>query len=365
MQDDIAEETGLLSPVENTELFGHDAVEQQVLKDYQSGRMPHAIVLTGPDGIGKASFAYRLARFLFIEGDESQGGGLFGDAAPPTSLAVSSDNPIFHRIVSGGHADLMVVERPFDEKTGRYKQEIPVDEVRKIPRFLHQTSAEGGWRIVIIDGAETLNRNAQNALLKILEEPPKKALIVLTSSKPGMFLPTIRSRCRFLAFDPLSEDIVMRLLQKNDPGMSDSDLKILSKLADGSIGQALRLQNEGGIELYQKMIEMLSAAPNIDMVKIHEWSDKLGRKGAEQSYQTTMQLLCWWLARLARAQSKGQMPTAIVDGEDAIITKLTTAYGPKHWLDVWDQVNQTVLQTDRARLDKRQAVLSAFQALVS
>jgi DNA polymerase-3 subunit delta' len=166
-----------------------------------------------------------------------------------------------------------------------------------------------------------------------------------------------------LSFDPLSDDIVMRLLKKDDPDMADRDIKILAQLSDGSIGQALRLKKEGGIALYKKMIDMIATAPNIDRIKIHEWSDKLGRAGAEQSYQTTMQLFCWWLAGIARAQSRGDMPTAIIEGEDVIIAKLTALYTAKQWLDIWDHVNQIVVQTDRARLDRRQAVLSSFEAL--
>ncbi|MBU6476153.1 MAG: ATP-binding protein, partial [Alphaproteobacteria bacterium] len=185
-----------LSPRANPDFAGHEGVERGLLQDYLSGRMPHAIVLAGPSGIGKATLAFRLARFLLAQVDDREQ-GLFGEVAPdasrpefksgafapPTSLYVPPDDPVFRRVAAGGHADLVTVEREYDEKRGRLKSEISVDAVRRIHPFLRMTAAEGGWRVVVVDGADTLNASSQNALLKILEEPPKKTVLILTTSQ--------------------------------------------------------------------------------------------------------------------------------------------------------------------------------------
>ena len=184
-----------LSPArENLLCFGFGDLEQSLLKAFNADRFPHAIILAGPTGIGKATFAYRVARFLLAQ---EPGGGLFGgDVAPAVTMEISAENPVVRRISSGGHADILTVGRVYDEKKKKLSNDIPVDEVRKITPFLRKTSSEGGWRVVIVDDAHHLNRSSQNALLKILEEPPKKTVLILVADQPGRFLPTIRSRCQ-------------------------------------------------------------------------------------------------------------------------------------------------------------------------
>ena len=159
-------------PRHNPDLLAHHAAEQVLLDAWNSGRLPHAWLIGGIPGIGKATLAFRFARFVLSNGEEATG-GLFGDPPPATSLYVAPSHPVFTRVASNGHADLLTIERPFDDKKGRLKTDIPVDQVRRIAPFLHLTAAEGGWRVVIVDGADRLNTNGQNAILKILEEPPR------------------------------------------------------------------------------------------------------------------------------------------------------------------------------------------------
>src|SRR5215469_13580615 len=158
------------APRENAALLGHEAAEAALLGAYRSGRLPHAWLFSGPRGIGKATLAFRFARFVLAGGGE---GGLF--AAAPTTLAMPPTHPVFRRVASGGHADLLVVERGLDSKRRKLRSEIVVDDTRAIAGFLRLTPAEGNWRVVIVDGADLMNRNAANALLKTLEEPPQKA----------------------------------------------------------------------------------------------------------------------------------------------------------------------------------------------
>ena len=174
-------------PRESETLIGHEAAEA-AMYDAISGRVPHAWMISGPAGIGKATLAYRFARYVLSGGSgEESGPGLFGDELPPSTAAlnVSRDDPVFAQIAAGSHADMMVVERGYDEKRKKMRGEIVVDDVRKIGSFLRLTPSLGGWRVVILDSADEMNRNAANAVLKLLEEPPRQALIILVSHTPG------------------------------------------------------------------------------------------------------------------------------------------------------------------------------------
>lgn len=351
-----------VAPRSNPDCIGHEDIEKSLLQDYRAGRLPHALVLAGPPGIGKATLAFRLARFLLAQGEE-QGGGLFGDVAPPTSLYVAPENPVFRRVASSGHADLITIEREFDEKKGRFKNDISVDAVRRIHPFLHMTAAEGGWRAVIVDSAEYLNANSQNALLKILEEPPKKTVIILTTSQPGSLLPTIRSRCRMIPLEPLSEKAIGTLLDKFAPGLAADEKMTLSRLAQGSIGKALQFYQDDGVVLYKELLGVVSTMPQLDLLKVHALAEKLGKYGAEQSYNTATEIMIGWCERQARATVRGQILPDILPGDAVVFQKIENAYPAGHFLRAWEKISQLVLQTDIYNLDKKQAIMGAFLAL--
>ncbi len=185
---------GAPPPRANPDLVGHESAEAALRRLFQSGRMPHAVLMTGPRGIGKATLAYRFARFVLAHGANGDDVGRL--AEDEGTLAVPAASGVFRRVASGGHADLLSVERAYDPRRRRLRSEIVVDETREIAAFLRLTAGEGGWRVVIVDGADAMNRSAANALLKILEEPPRQALLLLVAHNPGRLLPTIRSRCR-------------------------------------------------------------------------------------------------------------------------------------------------------------------------
>lgn len=339
-----------LAPRANPDFMGHEDIEKSLLKDAAAGRLPHALILAGPAGIGKATLAFRLARFLFAQGS--------GDR-----LYVSSSNPVFHRVASGGHADLLTVEREFDEKKNRLKTDISVEAVRRIHPFLRMTASEGGWRIVIVDGAECLNASSQNAILKILEEPPKKTILILTTSQPGSFLPTIRSRCRMVNMEPLPEKTVSALLDKMIPGIPNDEKSALSRFAQGSIGKAMQFYQEEGIALYRQLLGVVSTLPDLDMLKVHDLAEKYGKYGAEQNYATLAEILTGWCERQARAAARGGAASDILPGDAAVFKKIGAAYPPGHFLNAWEKISKLVLQTETYNLDKRQAILGAFLSL--
>lgn len=352
--------TAVVHPRDTLDLVGHDRAERDFLDAWNSGRMAHAWLITGPKGIGKATLAYRIARFVLAGGGD--GGGLFG--GPPDSLVLDGGHPVVHQVSSQGHRDLKVVERGFaDDKKSKLRGEIVIDDVRKIGELFHQT-ADAGWRVVLIDAADEMNRNAANAVLKILEEPPSKALILLVSHSPGRLLPTIRSRCRRLALNPLPTATICSLMAQHRPDLTDSETQALANLGEGSLGKALALAEEGGLDLYRDLIGLLSALPRLDVPALHAFAERVGRPDADSAWRTVTELTQWWLARLIRAGGReGRGMVEVVPGEAALMGRLLAAAGLDRWLDLWEKTGSLFARADAVNLDRKQALLTAFLAV--
>ncbi len=349
--------TAAPEPRANPDLVGQDLAQQVLLQAYRSGRMPHAWLLTGPQGVGKATLAFRFARFLLAQGSEPP--GLLG---PPEDLSLSPEHGVFRQVASSGHPDLQTIERQRDQRN-RLRRDIVIEDLRKAAAFLRLTPALGGWRVVVIDGAEDMNRNAANALLKVLEEPPARALILLTSHFPGRLLPTIRSRCCRLAVPPLPRDTVLQLLHRYVPELSGPEAESLSRLADGSIGRALALANSGGIGLFSDALALIEKLPRLDMAKVHGFAEKIARDQDGEAFRTLAQLLTWWLARLARGHAAKAFPQEIVPGEAALLQRLAATAGLAQWLALWEKVSRLFADAERASLDRKQVIISAFLEL--
>ncbi|MDA8230101.1 MAG: DNA polymerase III subunit delta' [Magnetospirillum sp.] len=349
------------APRANPDLFGHEAAERDFLDAWNSKRLAHAWLISGPKGIGKATLAFRIARFVLAGGGE--GGGLFGGG--PETLALPPDHPVFRRVASGGHADLAVVERGWaDDKKSRLRNDIVIDDVRGVGAFLSLTPAEGGWRVVVIDAADDMNRNAANAVLKVLEEPPRNALMLLVSHSPGRLLPTIRSRCRRLNLKPLGEAVVARLLERYRPDLAGDDIAALARLGEGSIGKAAALAAEGGLDLYREVIALLADLPRLDVPALHAFADRAARADADSAWRTVTELLGWWLARLVRAGGRGGEGMAeVVPGETAVMERLLSVAGLERGLEVWEKVTALFARVDAVNLDRKQALLTAFLAV--
>jgi DNA polymerase-3 subunit delta' len=320
----------MISPRANPDLFGHEAAEATLAAAMASGRLHHAWLITGPEGIGKATLAYRFARRLFA-GPSADG-----------SLALDPAHPAFKRVAAGSHADLLAVERSVDDKTKRRRAEIVVDDARAVGHFLHLTAAEGGWRVVIVDGADMMNRNAANALLKVLEEPPPRAILLLLAASPGRLLPTIRSRCRRLALNPLPDAVVERLLRQAIPELADAAGVVA--LAGGSIGRALSLAEGNGLACAKLAEEALDGTPALRAFTLADEVMKL-----EDGFPLFMTLLRGRMAeRIAARGRRGE-------GSSPLAAPPLAA-----WVELWQGLGTLQSATEGVNLEPRQALLEAM-----
>lgn len=364
---DIEEAKDGYGPRRAVDLIGHGGTEAALLALWTSGRMPHAIMLAGPEGIGKATLAYRFARFVLAEGKTkaeavASGGGLFGDSAPaPSGLALSPDHPIFRRVAAGSHADLLAVERAWNDKTGKMRSEIVVNDARELGSFFSMTAGEGLWRVAVVDSLDQLNRNSANAILKILEEPPEKALLLLVCHAPGSVLPTIRSRCRRLDMRPLEPGDATKVIAAHVPDLEPDKAAMLARLAEGRPGRAIRLSAEDGLALYTKLGGLLAALPDLDVGAVHALGDSVARK--PQAFLTLGDLLLGWLQRMIRLRASGRAGIEVTAGESAAMAKLAGTLGLERWIEVWEKVARFFERADAVNLDKKQVVIASFDIL--
>jgi DNA polymerase-3 subunit delta' len=265
------DEVAVRHPRETTELFGHRAAETALLDAYRSGRIPHAWLIGGAQGIGKATLAYRMARFVLAHRNP-----LVPSVQRAETLAVDPSDPVARQIAAEAHGGLLVLERGLNDR-GVLRTVITVDETRETISFFGSTAAVEGWRVCIVDTVDELNPNAANALLKILEEPPKQSLFLLVSHAPARALPTILSRCRKLPLRPLSSDDVIRAAARATGRQSDDPALVEAAAAsEGSVARALTLLGGDALKLQQRTAALLATLPRVDPRELHALGDAMG-----------------------------------------------------------------------------------------
>jgi DNA polymerase-3 subunit delta' len=319
------------------DLIGHAEAEQTMLDAYRAVRMPHAWLIGGPAGIGKATLAYRMARFALANPNASAPA-----VRSATSLAVAANHPVAQRIAAQAHPDLLVLERALNDKTGKLFTVIRVEDVRRTVGFFGSTAGEGGWRVCIVDTADELQYpQAANALLKILEEPPANALLLLVSHAPARLLPTIRSRCRRVMLRPLSEsEVALGAARTLGRDAHDPDIREAAAQAEGSIGRALMLLEGPALELRRQVTAQLDRLPALDPRALHALGEALG--GVEpQRLEAFVDTVNEWLE--ARSASGSQDNRRLIRIADA-----------------WERVNQAASDADTYNLDRKPLVFSVF-----
>ena len=349
------------SPRKTIVLVGHEEAELNLANSFKTGRIPHALLIGGPRGIGKATLAYRFARYVLSKrATDSYFVQTENRDAP---LALPSGDDVGVRVSSGTHADLFILEKGINPRTGRSRGEITVGEARQLYHFLSLTPAESLWRIAVVDAADEMNRNAANAVLKSLEEPPPRTILILVSHAPGRLLPTIRSRCQKITLRPLPLPKFTSVVKSVYSKLTEADLSILRQLSEGSPGLALSIIELGGIEIYEKLVGILIEAPAIDFESVHELADELTRRGSEKQFNLAMELLLGWLSRFVISSAQELVTPEIIAGESAARERFLRASRLDNWAKLWENIGNLSHRAEQIHLDRKQVVFSAYTAI--
>ncbi|SFG69760.1 DNA polymerase III, delta prime subunit [Palleronia marisminoris] len=305
---------GVPHPRHTHRLYGQEAAERALLDAYASEKMHHAWLLTGPRGVGKATLAWRIARFLIAD---PAAGGMFGG---PETLDLPPDHPVAARVAALSEPQLFLM-RPTRSDTGTERRDITVDVARGLRDFLHLSSTDGGRRVVIVDAADQLNTQAANAILKQVEEPPARTTFLLVCHAPARLLPTIRSRCRTLACHPLGgADLAEAIAAAGlDPQIEPPALQ---QLASGSVGEAARLLQEDGPAIYADLVALARTLPDMDRGRLLKLANGLAGAAGRNRMDTLVRLIELLLARLARAGAGLSPEAEATKGEAEMLARL-------------------------------------------
>lgn len=335
------------APRQTTGLFGHAHAEAGLLAAYRSGKLAQAWLIGGPEGIGKATLAWRMARFLLAHPDPQS-----GSVQSATDLFVPPEHAAARKIAAASHGDVFTLRREWNEKTKKHFTEIRADDVRQAIHLFQQASGEGGWRICILDCAEDLNRSSANALLKMIEEPPPRSLFLIIAQKPGQVLPTIRSRCRKLMLAALDQDSIVKAVQAQGPPLSGLPIGQLAQAAaraGGSAREALRLIDGGSLAFDRRLQALLGGLPRIDWRAVHALADDVAGRERDEAYETMKRGIFEHLAGAVRS-------AAAARAAPASLVPLAQA---------WDKINGAVREAEALNLDRRALVLGIFGDLAA
>ncbi|MCO5129222.1 MAG: DNA polymerase III subunit delta' [Xanthobacteraceae bacterium] len=327
-------------PRATTALFGHREAEQTLLDAYRGGRIPHAWLIGGAQGVGKATLAYRMARFVLAHRDPAA-----AEVQDAASLHVDASHPVARQVASGAHGGLLTLQRGLNDK-GVPRSFITVDETRRTIEFFGSTAAADGWRVCIVDTVDEFNANAANALLKILEEPPRRSILLLLSHAPGKVLPTILSRCRRLSLRPLaSADVAAAVADVTGEAIDAPAVLAATDVAEGSVGRALSFMGGNALKLHRRTAELLDALPDVDPRQLHALGDALG--GSDRA---TLAAFTDSVDRWIGDKLRGEVTNADL-GQLARLA------------EVWEKIGRAARDVESFNLDRKPLVFSVFGLL--
>ena len=322
---------GVPEPADNPNLIGHERARGNLASAFSAGRLHHALLLTGPAGIGKATFAFHLARHV-----------LAGQDAPADRLLPADpQSQTFRSVAQDAHSAVLHLTRPANERTKGFKTVVTVEEIRRVGRFLSLSAHDGGYRVVIVDPADDLNASAANALLKNLEEPPARTLFVLIAHVPGRLVATIRSRCQIVRLEPLSEPEIieaMTALGLTLPDTADARSE-LARRAGGSVRNAILLTEYGGLEI-ASTIEKLLGAGRFDLALASRLADAVSARDQTVQFDIFNDHL---LDAVAAGATRGDR------------------LGSARQAETWGRLREDIALTEIYNLDKRHHVMTSLR----
>ncbi len=334
-QDDDSHAASVPHPRGTAVLFGHAEAEAALLEAYRSPRMPHAWLIGGASGVGKATLAYRMARFVFANPNPAA-----SDVRNAASLALDPEHAAFARVAAQGHSDLLVLERT-EGDNGNLRTMIVVEQVARTVSFFGSTAGEGGWRVCIVDSVDEMNAAGANKLLKVLEEPPPRSLFLLVSHAPGRLLATIRSRTRRLTLRPLGQaDVIAAAAEASGLAPDDEDLVAAAAAAEGSVGRALSLLDGTSLALREQVTALLGQLPAVDHRSLHSLGDKLAGADPGPLVAFIDVVRDWLSARLSMSEAT-----------PARLARVAEA---------WDKVNRAARDVQDYNLERKPLVFSVF-----
>ena len=325
-------------------LVGHKAAEAEMLSAFRDGRLAHAWLVGGPRGVGKATLAWRFARFVLANPDANA-----RTVQEAEDLSVDPNHTAARLLASLAHPDFSLIRRAWNADRKRFSSEIQVDHTRAALEMFHMSAAFGGWRVSIVDCAEDLNRNSANALLKMIEEPPQRSLILVVSHRPGRVLPTIRSRCRRIKLDLLSEEEIVEAVSTLGPPWSEMDPAAVAnaaRRASGSVREALARLSPHAEGLDALIDSTIAQLPRPDPRAIVKLADALADRTAGEAYDAFHRELYDWLASYMRTSSSSVERTEELGG-------------------VWDRIRAAARETDALNLDRRLHILAIFAEIAA
>jgi DNA polymerase-3 subunit delta' len=325
---------GLAHPRETFELIGQDTALRIAATAIRRARPPQGLLICGPPGSGKATLAYRIARYLLKYGASDAG---------PADLAVPPNDPVSLKVLTRAHPGLLVLTRGLNPETGKPMTVLSVNEIRKLAHFFGLTSGAGGWRVAIIDPADEMNDQAANALLKALEEPPARSILLLLSHAPGRLLPTIRSRCQMLPMQSLPSSLLAQELAVRQPHLSEDDRDAVVQLSAGSLGLALMLTQGDGLLIAKEAQRLIDRAANPDLLELFALADRVGRlkDGLARLGEDLILNLSARIVARARAEGHTLNP----------------------WVEAWEKLRHAFERSATLHLEPRQTILSAAALL--
>ncbi len=347
---------GCPHPRETYTLVGHGDAETEIIRALTTGRLPHAWLLSGAPGVGKATLAYRFARYVLENPAFSE--------KPPLSLDVAPDTKTSRLIESDSHPGLLALKRVWDSGRKKFMTVLSVDEIRKLSDFFGLSATDAGWRVCIVDTADEMNRQAANALLKRLEEPPPRSILILLSNRPGTLLATIKSRCRHLKLSPLNDEDMTEIVRSTGRDLASLNMPRLNALAGGSAGRVLQLLANDGDTLFQQTLSLFAQAPKYSQSDVMSFAEQVAKSQSDITFELAFDFISQILERAASSSADSLASVGLSGDEKAVYTTLAHAYGPELG-NVWHDVQTLQRDCLALNLDRKQTIAEIFRRIHS